>query len=214
MTALIAGLIAGLIGWQAWRARAPFGSAESAARLNLAVGHNGSDSSTASATLAETLATVSPDSGLDLSAVTVADPGRPFAVGRVEYGVPAGTPTDAMYSLFVIDRRSGRPVSLLFGGHAGGAQASSGWDGRYDELGRTEPWLEPLRSSRQDHGSMVDPGSALLWPAADAGPLIFVAYLGADSLPIQTPSEDLLVVLALSSPGLDRFHWAVALTPS
>jgi hypothetical protein len=151
-----------------------------------------------------------------LTALAEPEGGGTELVGQLAITAPH-TAAHAQMALFVIDRRSGRPVPAMWGVGPEGSNVVQGWDGRYRLISRKYPSLSGL-AAVQTSGGFVDPGMAVEFvadsPAAYPGPVTFVATMRSDAMPITNPETQLSVVLALLGDRDDGpVYWVKQLTP-
>ena len=137
-------------------------------------------------------------------------------IGQLAITAPH-TAADAQLALFVIDKRSGRPVPGMWGVGPNGSNVAQGWDGRYGLIAQRYPALSGL-AAVEESGSFFDPGMAVRFvadsPAAYPGPVTFVATMPPDAVPVTDPATQLTVALALIGGRDDGpVYWVKQLTP-
>ena len=113
------------------------------------------------------------------------------------------------YSLFVIDETDDDVAWDVYGLPSRGSGLARGWDGRYDQLAETYPWLASVASTETGSG-WTDPGTTLSFgPDALARPLAFAAWLRPSGVLLDEPEQLTIALAAWDDEG--DLAWAVPL---
>jgi hypothetical protein len=113
------------------------------------------------------------------------------------------------YSLFVIDETDDDVALDVYGLPSGDSELARGWDGRYNQLAETYPWLASVASVKTGSG-WTDPGTTLSFgPDALDRPLMFAAWLRPSGLLLDEPEQLTIALAAWDDEG--ELAWAVPL---
>jgi hypothetical protein len=101
--------------------------------------------------------------------------GEKYIVGHLTYTPPTGIMGQLV--VFLIDRRTGKPLTMWGVLPNPRYNGGSGWDGRYNAFPERYPWLSGLASIHLPNGSYTDPADTFSVGTEAHGPLTFVAPL-------------------------------------
>jgi hypothetical protein len=161
VTGVVVALVAAVVLWQRWDARAPYGPEQVDAHVTMSL-------------VPEAQAQAAVDALAGGGVMTIPVGRGPLLVGRVTFDVPAEAREGDSCSLFLLDARQNLPLTQVFGVSAHG-EVGQGWAGSYDTIATQVPWLSGIASVKQSDGGTTSAGMALSWDATSRGPITFVA---------------------------------------
>jgi hypothetical protein len=132
--------------------------------------------------------------------------GQQYVVGHLTYTPPRTKAGGSQFAVFLIDRRSGRVVTMWGAVPNPKARTANGWDGRFNEFSKKYPWLSSLAATRLPDGSYTDPATTFGMESQVHGPVTFVAPLDRGK-PVTNPAKDLEVVIGYLGPS-GHVEWA------
>jgi hypothetical protein len=133
--------------------------------------------------------------------------GEQAAVVRVGW-TSQELPSNTRYQIVVLDPTGQDAARNLLRFPA----VTTGWDGRYDQLGVTYPWLQATLPSPMSEGLTEETTSAAFAPGTQ-GPLWIVALFPRNSaIEVARPNDIPIVGAFLTSDPDERIWWAQRLT--